>query len=111
MPDPMTTPTWKAVANREDALLYRRTAERAFAAAELVRDAKRRAPTKGEAPGGARLLRRQALVWHLWRQNTAGGEPKVGDVVQDWTGARWTVRAVDVESYEDRYHLFTLKEQ
>jgi len=61
--------------------------------------------------GDGGLLTGVSLVWHVWRSQMGPIVPKVGDVIQDGAGVRWTVTdGVDVQSFANRYRLQTLKE-
>jgi hypothetical protein len=65
--------------------------------------AKRRAPRKEEyGPDGA-LLHGIDLVWHLWRVLMIGQVPKIGDVIRDLFGVRWTILNLDIQTFKERY--------
>lgn len=94
----------------EAVTLYRRQAHDTFDGGTAVASAFRRAASKTEIQGLGMVADR-GVVWHLWASQAGTPEPKAGDVVQDADSARWAVLSVDVQAYETRYRLTTVRER
>ena len=97
---------WQNVDQTEAVTLFRRQASGGFDAGTAVSNALRRVQQKDEQIG----LKAIGLVWHLWASQTGDPMPKYRDVIQDASGARWSVHLVEVQTWGTRYRCTCTKE-
>lgn len=106
----LTEGLWRDVEGTESILFFRRTGDAVFAAGVPLAAAKRRAISKEES-GSSELLYQASVAWHVWKEHLGGIAPKVGDVIQDDNGVRWTALRVEIQSMGERYRLACLRER
>jgi hypothetical protein len=102
---------WRSVDGDETVTYFQRATESTFSPPQgtPVTHAKRFEATVADLLAAGALLQDVGLIWWLWT-GTTQIEPKRSDVIQDKTGARWTVLRVVKEPFACSYELTTIKE-
>lgn len=98
----------------QDVLYYvKTTAARPTSGGTLLSEAAlQRAVDKDDVQLQGGIGKRQATIWHLKASTVTEADitPKIGDVVEDADGVRWTATAVKLQTFKTRWRLECLKE-
>lgn len=107
LPAPSLANEWQFIQNTEAVTLFRRQAAGGFdGAGTRVGNAFRLVASLVVDPKNV-----TSLDWLAWQSQTGAPNPKQADVFQDAGGTRWTIRAVDVQAWGQRFLLHTIKEK
>lgn len=102
---------WVYMQNTEGVIFFRKTADGTFDAGTVVANALRLEVLKDMTGGSLGVLSKNSLRWLLWNSQTGNPAPKIGDVIQDAGGTRWSAWNVDIQAWGARYLIETRQER
>ena len=92
-------------------VLYRRATDGSFDAGTICPNALGRQATREDLLSAGLLANQIGTIWHLWKADTGLPSPKVGDVIADPPGTRWSIAKVEGQTFSTRFRLTTIKER
>jgi hypothetical protein len=103
-----TSNDWQYIEGRETITYLRRAVDGLFTA-QSVNEAKRSAPTKEEIEADADLAK-YGVIWTVWRNQLNGLTPRYVDVIQDQYGDKYSIKAIQLLSLQQRFRCQCLRQ-